>query len=105
MSNCNLNEVNKDLVVAAASGDDDTVDSLLDMGADPMYSDGLPILVAATKGHYDTIRLLVLRGAHGEVLRLASRIAMTNGFKENAKYLATWANMEASGNGDPKYRS
>jgi hypothetical protein len=95
----NLVEVNKELVVHAASGDTDGVQELLELGADPMYCDGLPILVAATHGCSDTIHVLVCSGAHGEVLRLASRIAMANGYVKDAKYLLHWANLDALGRG------
>ena len=59
------------LIVAARSGDADTVRLLLDRGADPnrgVEGDGSPLIAAARAGRLETVRLLLDRGAEVDLV-------------------------------------
>lgn len=93
-------EMDKSLVVYSASGNYRGVQRLLDKGANAMYCDGLPFMVAAAHGCSIILKTLVCNGAwsnHPQVLQLASRIAAANGHDHDARYLAKWADMYISG--------
>ncbi len=93
-------EMDKSLVVYSASGNYRGVQRLLDKGANVMYCNGLPIMLAAAHGCHFVVKALVCDGAwfnHPQVLQLASRIAAANGRDHDARYLAKWADMYISG--------
>ena len=74
------------------------VQSLIRLGVDIMYRDGLPIIVAAAKGNSDIIKILVSAGIRDpDILQLASRVALANKHFEDAAYLSTWAGLYRSG--------
>jgi hypothetical protein len=87
-------EMDKLLVINAASGNADRVCDLLNSGADPMYCDGLSLIVAASNKCSNIIHLLVCGGVHGEALKLASKISTANDCIKDAQYLTKWYNMD-----------
>lgn len=91
-------EINNILVVHASIGDCAGVQTLIRLGADIMFNNGLPVIVAAAKGDSYIIRVLVSAGLHDpDILNLASRIALANNHFKDALYLSTWADRYRSG--------
>ena len=86
----------KELVLYAATGRKDRIRLLLDAGADPMYCNGMPMMVAAAGGHNMITAILLCAGGykkHPGVLRFAANIAFAKGDKDQAEYMDTWADM------------
>jgi hypothetical protein len=89
------------LVVHAASDNFHGAQSVLELGADPIYCDGLPMLVAATNGSSELLVMLMGTAAyrtHVHVLRLAVRILIAKKNIKDANYLAMWADIYTAEN-------
>ena len=86
----------KELVLYAATGRKDRIRPLLDAGADPMYCNGMPMMVAAAGGHDLITAILLCAGGykkHPGVLRFAANIAFAKGDKDQAEYMDMWADI------------
>jgi hypothetical protein len=93
-------ELDWTLVVHAASDNFEGAQSVLDLGADPLYCNGLPMLVAATNGSSEILELLMGAGdytANVQVMRLAVRVLIAKKNLKDANYLAMWADIFTTG--------
>jgi hypothetical protein len=96
-------ESNGVLVVYAASGNKEGVQTLLDNElADAMYQNGLPLLIAAAIGDNFMIQVMLCTGAfrkHTDVMRLAARILTAKRCFSDAQYVSRCADIYDSGCG------
>lgn len=94
-------QVEKDhlLVVYASCGNLERVAFFLRLGANPLFSDGLPLLVAVAHGSLSVIRELTLNATtiDSHILQLVIRLAMAHEHNHVVHYLAKYGKLDQKG--------
>jgi hypothetical protein len=86
-------QVEKDhlLVIYASCGNLERVDLFLRLGANPLFSHGLPLLVAIAHGCLLVVKEVITHATtiiDSHILRLAIKLAMAHGYSHIVQYLA-----------------